>query len=105
MRQARARHNGQFATDNQDRLIFRHSGVQCSAYRNRMNVAPNSSCSRREWRMRIGVVVFVVFTCLVAVVKGDLLWMLWGLIGLVPFAMVSRLPADVRQRLARHFSP
>lgn len=55
--------------------------------------------------MRIGVVVFVVFTCLVAVVKGDPLWMLWGLIGLVPFAMVSRLPADVRQRLARHFSP
>jgi hypothetical protein len=55
--------------------------------------------------MRIGVVAFVVFTCLVAIAKDDPLWTLWGLIGLVPFAMVCRLPADVRQRLARHFSP
>jgi hypothetical protein len=55
--------------------------------------------------MRIGVVAFAVFTTLVAGVKGDPVWALWGLCGLVPFALVSRLPVDVRQRLSRHFSP
>jgi hypothetical protein len=69
-----------------------------------MNVVPNF-CPRRERRMRIGVVCFVVFTCWVAVAKGDPLWALCGLFGLVPFAMVCCLPPDVRQRLSRHISP
>jgi hypothetical protein len=55
--------------------------------------------------MRIGLVLFVLFTWVVAIAEANLLWALWGLFGMVPFAMVSRLPADVRQRLSRHYFP
>jgi hypothetical protein len=55
--------------------------------------------------MRVGVVCFVLFTCLVAIAKSDPIWALWGLFGLVPFTMVCRLPADVRHRLSRYFLP
>ena len=81
-----------------------------------MNVGPNSPqirlsareerCPRQEWRMRIGVLLFVLFTCSVAVARNDPLWALWALCGLVPFGLLCRMPADVRRRLARQvFGP
>ncbi len=55
--------------------------------------------------MRIGVVGFVPLTWLMAIVERDPLWIVLGLCAGVPFAMICRLPPDVRQRLSRHFPP
>jgi hypothetical protein len=52
--------------------------------------------------MRIGVLLFVLFSGSVAVARNDPLWALWALCGLVPFGLLCRVPADVR-RLSRQF--
>ena len=48
--------------------------------------------------MRFGVMCFVLFTLLVAIADDDPLWALWGLWGLIPLALVSRRPPEVRRR-------
>jgi hypothetical protein len=53
--------------------------------------------------MRIGVLLFVLFTLGVAVAKTDPLWALWALWGFVPLALICRLPQDVRRRLSHDF--
>lgn len=62
----------------------------------------NDRCTRQERRMRIGVLLFVLFSGSVAVARNDPLWALWALSGLVPFGLLCRVPADVR-RLSRQF--
>jgi hypothetical protein len=81
-----------------------------------MSVAPNSEelqhirpscaadrCTRQEWRMRIGVLLFVLFTGSVAVATHEPLRALWTLCGLVPFGLLCRMPADERRKLSRQF--
>jgi hypothetical protein len=53
--------------------------------------------------MRIGVVLFVLLTCSVAVGTHDPWYALWALCALVPFGLVCRMPADERRRLSRQY--
>jgi hypothetical protein len=53
--------------------------------------------------MRIGVLLFVLFTGSVAVATHEPLRALWTLCGLVPFGLLCRMPADERRKLSRQF--